>query len=228
MDINYRELASTIAEYHNRVKCANPFIVTINDRCNVADGEDIRVGDIFYAEYLKITENDVEHELKQLRFIPKGDAGELIEWFYRVMCYPHLGGLSDNRILKVVLRSEKALPHILSNEYNIIEQKHLEQLVETGAYEFIQMSISSKQDVPDNKLGFTFLDEDQRDIYGAALLDGATPTQAWAIANGIKVVVDTEEKEPSKALNGYFRIKKGKSYLVGPTRLEYKGEEKYA
>jgi hypothetical protein len=218
-----RDLANVLTKYHNEIACKQLLIVMVNSTCQVLG--DIKVGDIYFAEYFPTNTKDMTELLEAIdsnEDVPnfKKDSKELITWFYNKSNYMYHWGMSDNRALKVRLFSDLNVHNLLSYEYDIISQEKLDELVNYGFYEFHEISKPIQSNEPDNKKGFTFTDEDQRDIYGSALLDGATPTQAWAIATGLMVDADNITNVEIK-LNGFFRMKKEYVIERRVTRLRY-------
>lgn len=225
-DERIRDIAKTLTQYHNDIACKQVLIVMVNASCQVLG--QIKVGDIYFAEYLPTSVETMYKLLTAIQLdegLPylKTDSTSLTDWFYNVSTYASGWGLSDNRVLKVRLFSDLNLYNLLSYEYEIITQERLNELVGQNFYEFHEISKPIQQEEPDNKKGFIFKDEDERDIYGAAMLDGATPTQAWAIATGLYVDADAITTKDIK-LNGFFRLKKEYTIDRTPTRLHYGGD----
>lgn len=226
IDERIRDLAKTLTEYHNDIACKQLLIIMINSSCQVLG--QIKIGDIYFAEYFPTSIDRMIERLRQIQTnedIPAfyTDSIDVVEWFYNTTVFAYDGGLMDNRLLKIRLFSDQNLHNLLSYEYDIISQERLDELVNLGFYEFHEIAKPVQAKEADTKKGFTFTDEDQKDIYGSALLDGATPTQAWAIATGLEVDPDAINKVELK-LNGFFRLKKEYIFDRRVTRLHYGGD----
>lgn len=218
-----------ILTYHNSFKLSDPIAIMVSSDCRVADDRKIWFGDIFYANYLPLEYEDIKAFIKQYslnsrykQVFDKFNSEEILKWFYATDVFISDHGLQDNYALKVKLMSHRELHHLFKSEYTILSKDKLDSLIESEMYDFYEefKSFDETQEKPDIREGFTFADEDQRDIYGSAILDGASPSQAFAISSGMPISLD-DVGENIRVLNGFFRLKPEYRIKSKKTRLTF-------
>lgn len=213
------EIIDKIVDYHNSIMCKRNLIICINLECAV---NSVKAGDVYYARYLPTDSDQVRKILRRYQAITRLSTeieDDTFSWFYNIKVIEDGGfGFSDNRVLKVQILGDPNLHNILANEYFIITEEQLNKWLDSNIYNFIKFHNPSKQENPDNKLGFTFLDEEQKDIFGAAILDGASPSDAWAVSIGMDV---NSDELNINALDGFFTLKDTHQLERKKTRLSF-------
>ena len=198
------ELVDKILYHHNNVMCKRNIIICINVECAV---DSVRTGDIYYAQYLPTTSatiRDILYKYELSTGLKPEEEEDPIAWFYSLTMIRDGFGFSSNAALKVQILGSEKVHNILSNEYSVVTEEKLNSWIDAGIYDFVKFHNPSEQERPDNKQGFIFLDGEQTDIFGAAILDGASPSDAWAVSIGMDVSSDELNIKP---LDGFFTLK---------------------
>lgn len=189
-------------------KINNPRIIFINYKYQ---GPDCKVFNMYYVNLLPINEQDFikdikrygsiliedEFELKNLTLNSELDE-DIFESFINSEWYQGLfsGTADPNRNKRYQICNKDSI--IFSFECSEVQKENFEELVK--AYTHIPDLKNSMNTNP--KDVYTFTNDNERDIYGNALLEGCSEAEAYALSIGIEV-------NPLKIpyVGGYYELK---------------------
>ena len=104
------------------------------------------------------------------------------------------GGAEPNMFRRLRIHVNGQDVGILSHEYSILTKENMEMYLE-DSHEFVPGTVA------ENKFSFPHMEEEEKTIYGAALLDGCTPVQA------VKVLMGEDPQADFPPPIGHYRMK---------------------
>lgn len=200
-----------------RLSAEGMFPVCINAQCQV--NHIYNNLDIYFVTYdsvdiptstiIKVLNASDQFVLRNVEYggdINLGDINQIIENIFEMTSSTdRFGiGLDHNPVLKYRVIHPHKEHKLLSFECNKLTSKRFNELIGTDAYVFERYDVNFDTEV-ETKGQFEFVDENERDVFGAALLDGCNPHEAYLVTKGLKF---DEENKFDETISGYYKLRK--------------------